>query len=70
MRCQSMKWLLVVFVTSPIGDPAPTAIFQTAISSETLCEAAATDLMETFGEIKIGIAKVSAVCLLITTRDE
>lgn len=65
-----MKWLLVVFVTSPIGDPAPTAIFQTAIYSETLCRSAAVDLMAAIASDETGLIKVSAVCLLVSTRGD
>ena len=62
-----MKWLLVVFVMSPIGDPAPTTIFQTGIASEALCRAAAADVADKLPKDKIGLVKVATVCLQILT---
>lgn len=62
-----MQWLLVVFLTSPIAEPPPSVLFQTAVASKELCEAAGTEIKKTLaGTDETNLTKISTACLQIS----
>jgi hypothetical protein len=62
-----MQWMLVVFLTSPIGEPPPSVIFQTSVASKELCEAAGAEIKRTLAGTDVtDLAKISTACLQVS----
>lgn len=63
-RIVNMNWVLVVFLTSPIGEPPPRVIFQAQMASKDLCEVAASEVKKALADTDTTeLTAVSTVCL-------